>query len=520
MAETFGKIALELGLKSDDLKKLIGAEEEIKASIVKFNKAAEKVGFDKRVQRDLERAAERAVETLKKGAQAEADVRKGILKAEGDHQKLLAKLENKEAIDAANAAYEIKKAQLDMALDAAKQIGAVEAKALQGRIDKQMEAVKEQRELMKDSFSGALKDATSSLESTDLKGFGAAFTKMGGIASARGAAGEGTGAKALAGLGKAASGIGAAAGSLAAAAATIGAIVGPIAIIAKLLYELDQRIAGLNKSLMETGGLADVAFERGIEGSYEMKKSLSAARVAADDFWNNVGWRTVAEDQMKIVAAFNEAGFTLKEMTADAQDAADAVDSIQQATSAALTYSKLLGVSETEMAQNIAEYMEELNMGLGDVQQGLSAVTVAASMSSFGTKRFYTMVQQATSGMALYNVRMEEAASLLLVTSKALNPRMAGDFMKALAGGMGGMSMQDRIKEMMITGKAGAAVMAADARIMAEDFGKEFGTQVAGISLTGVNLEGKGGDALLAEIRGMSKEDQRRAVAQLAAQGE
>jgi len=215
-----------------------------------------------------------------------------------------------------------------------------------------------------------------------------------------------------------------------------------------MLIDAEAQAKGLNKALLE-GGVAGGDIGGNI---WELGDALGAARKAATDLRNNFEWGTVAKDQMEILGAFNEAGYVLKEMTSDVTNAKSAMQDYQDVTRVALTYSKLLGVSAREIATQQAEYMESLGSSLSFVESQFNAVYKVAQLSGFGVKRFYGMVQQATSGMSMYNSRLDEAAGLLVRLGKILGSRVAGDFLQELKKGFVDESMTDRFKRVMTTG--------------------------------------------------------------------
>jgi hypothetical protein len=124
-----------------------------------------------------------------------------------------------------------------------------------------------------------------------------------------------------------------------------------------------------------------------------------------------------------------------------------------RATEIALTYSRLLGEDAKSIAEAMANYVEDLGADLEYVGKAFSNITTMAMESGFGVKRFYGMVLQATSGMSMYNVRLEEAGGLLIRIGRILGSKVGGDFLATLGKGFVDESMQDRFRRVLLTGR-------------------------------------------------------------------
>jgi len=257
-----------------------------------------------------------------------------------------------------------------------------------------------------------------------------------------------------------------------------GAIAAAFAAIVKFAIDADTKMKELANSLIQGGAAAgDFA-----SNSRELVSTLNKVAVFAQDQTFNELWGTLPEDQAKLLGAWSEAGFTLKEMRTQIKGAATDQQAYQKATAAALTYSKLLGESADSVAAGMAERMEDLGLSLEGVRKNYASVYDAAQLSGFGTKRFFGMVLQATSGMSMYNVRMEEAAGLMLSFTKILGAKTGDQFFQSMTSGFKDKSIQDRVKAVKLMGaqfkeiaakemsKAGTDVMGK----LSSDFGTEF----------------------------------------------
>jgi len=254
-------------------------------------------------------------------------------------------------------------------------------------------------------------------------------------------------------------------GKLAPILMTIGAIAAGFAAIVKIVMDADAEVKGLQRSLLEGGvSVGDLVMQ-----ADDLNGALRNMRDAADSFKNNMDWGTQAEDQMKILGAYNEAGYTLKEMVGSLRKGEKEMNAYHRATATALTYSKLLGESAEKVSQDMTGMMEQLGHSLSGVRDNFAAIYDAAQMSGFGTKRFFGMVLQATTGMSMYNVRLEQTTSMLINLSKILGTKFGPEFFQKLTGQFSGDSAQEGMKKILLRGgKAVSATLQSQAEYTAD----------------------------------------------------
>lgn len=331
---------------------------------------------------------------------------------------------------------------------------------------------KKQAEIAED-FAKNIRDAFGSLKSGDfagvIKGAGKGAQGLGGAAMKTGASKGG-------GMGKALQGIGKFLARLGPMLLAVGAIVGAVGALISVIVMADAKIKELNRSLLEGGVAGAEMADRYDDVSKKMTNVRQAFTSGDGAFAFNRIWGTTAQDHLQILGAYAQAGKSIKDITAGARDARQEMKALRDHTQAALAYSKLLGVSAQELAGNMASWMEDLGENIQGVQSGLSAVTMAAKESGFGVKRFFGMVLQATSGMSMYNVRLEEAGSLLIRLGKILGAKVGGDFLQQLTKGFAGEGMQDRYRRVMHT-KGMKGIMGRSASNTAEDFMRKLGPE-------------------------------------------
>ena len=339
-----------------------------------------------------------------------------------------------------------------------------------------------------EEFGKSIKSAFEELKTGDvsglLKGVGKRAGARGAQMQAAGAAKGGMSGKAMEKLGGLMSKLGPAIGMIGAIAAGFAAIIG-------IIVGVDAKAKELNRSIFE-GGIAAGEMADGFGQVGDSVNDLRKTFTLAIDF--NRKWGTTAKDHLEILGGYAKAGITLRELKNGMMDAASAADALRDATAGALTYAKLLGTTNVEMAENMGRYMEDLGLTIKGVQESLSGVHIAAKESGFGIKRFFNMVLQATSGMSMYNVRVEEAAGLLIRLGDILGSKMGGDFLQQLTKGFTDETMQDRYKRVMLTGKGKtkatfgrSAENTAEkfiAKLKGADLGEAFGKAASKAGLT------------------------------------
>lgn len=471
----------DLGVMSPrSLKRL---EKQIGGVAKSFNDVFAKAG-----SRDLGKLTERIRTSLDK---AGTDLRDQFVKIKDAAEAL-------NELQAKGSAREIKAAE--RTLDAEKEKMAAlqrrlkkEAAAIDAMIDRREKAEeflsKSRGEIGADLADG-LAEGLSKLSSGDVRGLTDAVA--GGLKTAGSMAGTGGGGAAIAKLG-------------AAAVALSGAVLA-ISAIVKILIDADSQTKDWNKSLLQTAGAADFALDRASGGFKDLEGDLNAARDAA----LSVAWefRQMPEDMLKTLAAANEAGFTFKEMADKLSDTGDSAEAFRNMTRDSLVYAKALGVSTEEIAQMTAGWMHDFGGGLDTIREGYSAIFQASLEAGIGSKRFFTMVQQATAGLALYNVRVEQTAALIAELSKTLGEEDAASFVTDLQKGFTDESMTDRFKRIMTSGGAARRVIGAEAR----NTGRTFRER----AMSGTGAEGIR-EALVAAGAGGNNEEMLKGLADLTA---
>ena len=412
-----------------------------------------------------------------------------------------------------------------------------EEKAVESNIKRQMDAQKEAARLMKrttadmaksigdasEQLGKSVQTALSQIRSGDVSGMlgsiGKGASSAGASMQKRAAAAQvaGQGGKMMAMMGR----LGGMLSKLGPYIAALAAVAAGLAAVVAVAGQADSAMKDLNRAMLSGGITAnDLANEYGRLGTVvdDIRSTFTEA------FTFNRIWGTTAKDHLEILGAYAAAGLTMKEMARGASEAGQEMDELKRHTVAALTYSKLLGMSTQEISTNMATYMEELGMTLDGVQNRFAAISLVAKESGFSTKRFFNMVLQATSGMSMYNVRLEEAAGLLINLGNILGEQVGGDFLQSLTKGFKDEGTQQRVQKTLTTGLGySIGVLQKDAARSADEFTRKLGelgeTNKAAVdaALAGVGAAGLSGQDLAKKLAGLSGTQQTKLLSEVRA---
>jgi len=231
--------------------------------------------------------------------------------------------------------------------------------------------------------------------------------------------------------------------------ATIGAIVGGLALVVKVMLDADAQTKEFNRSLL--AGIAPIdAMVDSTKSLDENLRAITASGLESYELYSK--FRVLGKDQLEILNAYAGAGHLFVDMADGIKTADGRMRSYINAAQTALIYSNALGVSSTEIAQEQGRMMEEYSTGLATIADQYNSIYNAAQLSSFGTKRFYSMVVSATSGMSLYNTQLDSTSGLLKKLSKVMDPERAGEYIKKMQGGFKDEDITTRMKRNILIG--------------------------------------------------------------------
>lgn len=282
---------------------------------------------------------------------------------------------------------------------------------------------------------------------------------------------------AQAGMGEAAAALGTAAAAIAGAAAALGAVVAIFSAV------VDQTVE-LNKSITEA--IAPIDLMSGRTG--KLKDTLKDLRVE----FTNVAMATglAAADLIQASSALSDAGFSMKEFGRITGMAGNEIRAMVGVSEQAVVASKSLGIEVSDFG---AFLKNVTSMGgiLEDVTGSFGLISAGAEKAGMRTKDFFTAINEASTGMSLYNFKVSDTVGLFTSLTKVLGEDLAKERL-GLEKAYGGMGIQDRYKDVMVRGAGKTqGILEVGAEKQADMFADKFAGVITG------GLESIGGTSAL-----------------------
>lgn len=272
-------------------------------------------------------------------------------------------------------------------------------------------------------------------------------------------------------------------------AASIGRLAGAVTVlttVAKLIMMASSHMSNLNKAMLEGSTLAGDSTLSAAKYAKVMK-DLRDTAVGLNTNWMKFG--VVSEDGLKAVAAFSretsgslaQTHARLKMMGGDIAEPLEAgMDSF---VTAAKVYGNALGLSLTDTAGMMGEFVNEIGVASDGVQGTLKDIVAQASASNIPIYKFMDMFRQAMPSLDLYINRMEELTGVIKLLGKAMSPGDVKKFMDAFRQGFDQMDFKQRLKIGLVAGIGDVNNILkenfqAAGKGLADKFGKKFGPQL------------------------------------------
>lgn len=229
-----------------------------------------------------------------------------------------------------------------------------------------------------------------------------------------------------------------------------GALAKGFANVVSFIIDVDSAGKALNRSFLDAASGADLLVSSANDGMVTINNSLRDIRQGINDFGLQQQFGVTTEAAMGMIAEFQAAGVTLKEMQGAMTNASDSEEAYIETIKNMISQQKILGAS----VEDVASITEKYGFSLEDIATRFSEITSSAMESGFGVKRFYSMVLQATTGMGIYNTRIEEAAYFAVRLGKILGSRglQESGLLQKLSQGFKGQGVKENYKSMMMMG--------------------------------------------------------------------
>lgn len=316
--------------------------------------------------------------------------------------------------------------------------------------------------------------------------------------------GSGAASKGLRAVGDAVGNLGKVGPVLASTAGALAGVVAAFGIFAAVMFDMDRKVKEFNKSAVNTYG----ALSLNRLGSKDLNKGLRILNHTVTDLTANLG--VTQDEAMTLFDVLDKGGFTLDRISRRSGDAIMAQKNLGDGLRVISTTARMTGVSIGDYASQLTDYVNDLGMSLNTVNDSFANIANMAAKASFGTRRFYGMVVQATSGQSSLNVRLDQTAELLMKMTKILGQKKAAEMVANHGTDLSGLSATERIRMGILSGKRGTRIMGREASsqatnfaVRARNFGPALGSalQQAGVdpsvgqAITNAGRAGAGTDA-------------------------
>ncbi len=236
----------------------------------------------------------------------------------------------------------------------------------------------------------------------------------------------------------------------------LGGVVAMVGLLHAAFIGFDKKIKEFNKDIIKTHGALSVMRL----GGGNLNEGLRILKRTVSDLSGNFG--VSEEDAKTLFDALDKGGITLASLTQGTRNADAASRSLSSSLRDIYAVANTTGVGLSEYTDNLTNYVNDLAMSTQTVNDSFASIAQMASDSAFGTRRFYSMVVQATQGQTSLNTRLEDTGDLLLRMSKIMGQKKAAEM-------IGGAKLSDKstqeLTKMVISSRGGMRrVIAQEAR--------------------------------------------------------
>ena len=264
-----------------------------------------------------------------------------------------------------------------------------------------------------------------------------------------------------------------------------GAVLGGLTKIGPVLLGLTAAVSGLaavfmaaygqvkefNKTILDAAPAVDLFGSKVFAEGFKIGESLKEIRDAAIEF--SAITNVSAQEALGLITKFNDSGVALSQLRSEFSKTGSATEAYTEMAMFANTYTRALGISIDELTTHTGTMFTKLGMGMGSIAEGFSSITAGAQLAGLNVKDFFTAVSQTTSGLALYNIRLDKTAEQLLGLMKIMDRDKAKELLESKE--MGGKGIEERFKAGMLVGGGGQKLFQAAMKSQMDNFTKDFG---------------------------------------------
>ena len=244
-----------------------------------------------------------------------------------------------------------------------------------------------------------------------------------------------------------------------------------VAGLAAVAFAADGQVREFNKTILDAAPAVDLFGKTVFDSGFNLKTSLEEVRDAAVAFSDIT--KVSAQDGLNLITKFNESGIALSQLRSEFSKTGSATEAYTEMAMFANTYTRALGISVDDLTTQFSFMFGKMGMGLDSIKDSFGAITAGAQVAGLNVKDFFTAVSQTTSGLALYNIRLDKTAAQLVGLMKIMDKEKAQELLQSKE--MGGQGIEERFKAGMLVGGRGQKIFQAALSSQMESFTKDYG---------------------------------------------
>jgi len=259
----------------------------------------------------------------------------------------------------------------------------------------------------------------------------------------------------------------------------IGTKLGPVLLglsaavagLAAVAFAADGQVREFNKTILDAAPAVDLFGKTVFDSGFNLKTSLKEVRDAAVAFSDIT--KVSAQDGLNLITKFNDSGIALNQLRSEFSKTGSATEAYTEMAMFANTYTRALGISVDDLTTQFSFMFGKMGMGLDSIKGSFAAITAGAQVAGLNVKDFFTAVSQTTSGLALYNIRLDKTTTQLVGLMKIMDKEKAQELLQSKE--MGSQGIEERFKAGMLVGGRGQKIFQAALSTQMESFTKDYG---------------------------------------------
>ena len=244
-----------------------------------------------------------------------------------------------------------------------------------------------------------------------------------------------------------------------------------VAGLAAVAFAADGQVREFNKTILDAAPAVDLFGKTVFDSGFNLKTSLKEVRDAAIVFSDIT--KVSAQDALNLITKFNDSGIALSQLRSEFSNTGNATEAYTEMAMFANTYTRALGISVDDLTTQFSFMFGKMGMGLDSIKGSFAAITAGAQVAGLNVKDFFTAVSQTTSGLALYNIRLDKTAAQLLGLMKIMDKEKAQELLQSKE--MGNQGIEERFKAGMLVRGRGQKIFQAALSTQMESFTKDYG---------------------------------------------